>query len=159
LKILVSACLLGEKVRYHGGDATLEHPILERWRQEGRVVSICPEVSGGLPTPRPPAEITGGGGGAVLQRVAFVRLRDGTDVSGPFTVGAEAAVALAREHGITVAVLKDSSPSCGSSATYDGSFSGRRVSGEGVTAAALRRAGVRVFSEREIEAADACLSR
>ncbi len=158
-KVLVSACLLGEKVRYHGGDATLDHPILERWRREGRIVSLCPEVSGGLPTPRPPAEIVGGAGDSVLRRVAFVRRLDGTDVTDQFTAGAEAAVALARTHGIDVAVLKDFSPSCGSSAIYDGTFSGNRASGEGVTAAALRRAGVRVFSEQELDAADACLGR
>src|SRR5256712_13721640 len=57
-KILISACLLGERVRYHGGDARLEHPILRRWQEEGRLVPLCPEVTGGLTTPRPAAEIT-----------------------------------------------------------------------------------------------------
>jgi uncharacterized protein YbbK (DUF523 family) len=157
LKILVSSCLLGAKVRYHGGDAALEHPILERWRQEGHIVPICPEVEGGLPTPRPPAEMQGGTGAAVLQRVAFVRRRDGVDVTGQFVRGAEAAVALARQHGITIALLKDLSPSCGSTTVYDGRFSGQRTAGEGVTAAALRQEGVLVFSESQIEAADAIL--
>ncbi len=154
-KILVSACLLGERVRYHGGAATLDHPILERWRQEGRIVSICPEVAGGLGTPRPPAEIAGAGGADVLGHAAFVRRKDGTDVSSAFLDGAEAAVSLARAHGISVALLKDASPSCGSRSIYDGTFTGMRVPGEGVTAAALRRAGVRVFGDEEIEAADA----
>ncbi len=154
-KILVSACLLGEKVRYHGGDAALDHPILERWRREGLIVPVCPEVEGGLPTPRPPAEMQGGRGNDVLHKVALVRRRDGVDVTAAFVRGAEAAVALAREHDITVALLKDLSPSCGSTMVYDGGFSGRRISGEGVAAAALRRAGVRVFSEEQIEEADA----
>jgi uncharacterized protein YbbK (DUF523 family) len=153
-KILVSACLLGERVRYHGGDATLDHPILERWRREGRIVSICPEVSGGLPTPRPPAEIAGGSAEGVTQHLAFVRRRDGTDVTNSFVRGADAAVALAREHDVKVAVLKDFSPSCGSTGVYDGTFTGRRVAGEGVTANALRRAGVSVFADDEIERAD-----
>ena len=154
LKVLVSACLLGEKVRYHGGDAALSHPILERWRREGRIVPLCPEVEGGLPVPRPAAEIEEGGGEAVLQKVAFVRRRDGTDVTAPFTRGAEIAVATARQHGIRIAVLKDLSPSCGVREIYAGTFNGARHPGEGVTAAALRRAGVRVFADHEIEVAD-----
>ena len=153
-KVLVSACLLGERVRYHGGDAELTHPILERWRREGRIVPLCPEVEGGLPVPRPPAEIQGGGGEEVLQKVAFVRRSDGVNVTEHFTRGAEVAVATARQHGITIALLKDLSPSCGTSAIYGGTFNGARVSGEGVTAAALRRAGVRVFGDHEIEFAD-----
>ncbi|HSL22648.1 MAG TPA: DUF523 domain-containing protein [Vicinamibacterales bacterium] len=158
VKVLVSSCLLGEKVRYHGGDAALDHPVLERWRREGRIVPVCPEVGGGLPTPRPPAEIQGGGGADVLSQAAFVRRRDGVDVTDQFRRGAEAAVALAREHGISVAVLKDLSPSCGTTTLYDGSFSGGHVAGQGVTAAALQQAGVRVFSERELDKADEALS-
>jgi uncharacterized protein YbbK (DUF523 family) len=153
-KILVSACLLGEKVRYHGGDSALDHPILERWRQDGRIVPICPETAGGLPTPRPPAELQGGDGDAVLQKVAFVRHRDEADATQAFVTGAEAAVALAREHGVKVALLKNFSPSCGTTAIYDGTFTGTRIQGEGVTAAALRHAGVTVFGEHEIERAD-----
>jgi uncharacterized protein YbbK (DUF523 family) len=159
MKILVSACLLGEKVRYHGGDATLDHPVLERWRREGRIVSICPEMAGGLPTPRPPAEILGPGGAAVLSELSFVRRRDGTDVTAEFKAGAHAAVALARQHGVKVAILKDLSPSCGSSAIYDGSYRGGRVAGEGVTAAALRQAGIAVYSDHQIEDADQYLRR
>lgn len=156
-KILVSACLLGEKVRYNGAEATLDHPILDRWRREGRIVSICPEVSGGLPTPRPPAEIQGGTGADVIHHLAVVRRNDGADVSAQFLAGAEAAVALAHAHHVKVAVLKDFSPSCGSNAIGDGTFTRTRVPGEGVTAAALRRAGVIVFADHEIERADACV--
>jgi uncharacterized protein YbbK (DUF523 family) len=146
-RVLVSACLLGERVRYHGGDAFLDHPILRRWLAEGLVVPLCPEVEGGLPTPRPAAEIQG----------ATVRTRAGIDVTPHFLAGAEAALSAIRRHGITVAVLKDGSPSCGSTVVHDGSFSGARRPGEGVTTRALRGAGVRVFSERELEAADAAL--
>jgi uncharacterized protein YbbK (DUF523 family) len=159
LFILVSSCLLGEKVRYHGGDAAISHPILDRWIAEGRVVPLCPEMAGGLRAPRPPAEIQGGTGDDVLRGVAFVRRKDDADVSDAFERGAAAAVALVRELGIRVAVLKEGSPSCGVRQIYDGSFSGRRIEASGVTAAALRREGVRVFSEVELEAADEIVRR
>jgi uncharacterized protein YbbK (DUF523 family) len=121
-------------------------------------VSLCPEVAGGLPTPRPPAEIQGGGGGtAVLHGIALVRRGDGPDVTAQFEAGAAAAVALAREHNVKLAVLKDLSPSCGSTAIYDGSFTRSRVAGEGVTAAALRREGITVFADTDLESADAHL--
>lgn len=155
--MLVSSCLLGEKVRYHGGDAVLHHPVLDRWVREGRVVPLCPEVAGGLPAPRPPAEIHGGTGADVLRGIAFVRRKDLEDVSRAFTWGAAEAVALVRRHGIRVAVLKEGSPSCGVHRIYDGSFESRRREGSGVTAAALLEAGVHVFSGEELEAADAMI--
>ncbi|WP_376998906.1 2-thiouracil desulfurase family protein [Bordetella pertussis] len=156
--VLVSACLLGRPVRYDGRDAATGHPVLARWQAERRVVAVCPEVAGGLPTPRPPAEIdAGAGGAAVLDGLAQVREASGVDVSAAFVEGARQALALVRERGIRVAVLKEGSPSCGSGYTYDGSFSGARIAREGVTAASLRRAGVRVFSEHELDAAQAWL--
>jgi uncharacterized protein YbbK (DUF523 family) len=156
-KILVSACLLGEKVRYHGGDAASDHPILRRWRAEGRLVVACPERDGGLPTPRPAAEVVGGDGHAVVARLAMVTASDGADVTGAFRQGAEVALQLVRRHRIRVAVLKDGSPSCGSASIYDGTFSGTRVANRGVTSALLESHGVRVFSEAAIEAAHAWL--
>lgn len=149
-KILVSRCLLGHPVRYDGG-AFDPADLLQRWQAQGRVVALCPEVSGGLPTPRPPAEVLGGQGAAVLDgRVPVVDI-DGRDVSAAFVAGADAALQLAVRHGIRYAVLKARSPSCGNHETYDGSFSGTRVAGEGVAAAALRRHGVRVFNESELD--------
>jgi uncharacterized protein YbbK (DUF523 family) len=147
-KVLVSACLLGERVRYHGGDARIEHPILARWSSEGRLVPSCPEVAAGLATPRPAAEIRAGSAGRRVLTSA------GLDVTAAFERGAEAAVQTCATLGIRVAVLKDGSPSCGSHSIFDGSFSGRRIGGEGITAARLRAAGVRVFSETEIDAAE-----
>ena len=144
-KILVSACLLGERVRYHGGDARLEHPILRRWREEGRLVPLCPEVTGGLTTPRPSAEIT------VTQQGRRVLTAAGQDVTGAFERGAEAAANACAAHGIRIAILKDGSPSCGSRSIYDGSFSGRRLDGQGVTATRLIAAAVKVFIESEID--------
>ena len=148
-KILVSRCLLGHRVRYDGG-ASGPFDQLQQWLDEGRVVPLCPEVAGGLPTPRAAAEIPGGQGAQVLDGQAGVFTGEGEDVSAQFLSGAHQALDLVREHGIRLAVLKANSPSCGNVLTYDGTFSGVKVSGEGVTAALLKRHGVRVFSELEL---------
>jgi uncharacterized protein YbbK (DUF523 family) len=154
-KVLVSACLIGAKVRYHGGDARSEHPVLRRWQEEGRLIAVCPERDGGLPTPRPPAEIVGGKGGhGVLKKLAIVRTREGNDITDAFVHGAEEALEAARAEGIHIAVLKNGSPSCGSTFTYDGSFTGGRVAKAGVTAALLKQNGICVFSETQIDAAN-----
>lgn len=148
----MSACLLGQPVRYDGRSSG--HPdLLQLWQQQGRVVPLCPEVAGGLPTPRPPAEIPGGQGGAVLDGEARVVTVQGEDVSAEFLAGARLALELVRRHGIRVAVLKSGSPSCGNRKVYDGTFSGSKIDGEGVTSALLRREGVQVFSELELEEA------
>jgi uncharacterized protein YbbK (DUF523 family) len=151
-KILVSACLMGHAVRYDGQAKPLVHPALDRWRREGRLVTICPEMSAGMPVPRLPAEIAAGKVGAdVLSGAARVLERDGGDVTAVFLQAAENALALAISTGCGYALLIDGSPSCGSGFIYDGSFSGRRLSGEGVTAALLKANGIQVFSDREIE--------
>jgi uncharacterized protein YbbK (DUF523 family) len=146
-KILISACLLGERVRHHGGDARLDDPILARWREEGRLVPLCPEVTGGLTTPRPAAEVV------VTSEGRRVLTAVGQDVTLAFERGAEAAANLCAAHDIRIAILKDRSPSCGGGEIYDGSFTGRRIHGEGVTAARLRGIGVRIFTEDELQAA------
>jgi uncharacterized protein YbbK (DUF523 family) len=146
-KIVVSACLLGSPVRYNGTDKKTNHPVLQRWIDEGRVVSVCPEVLGGLGTPRPPAEMVHVGG---LRRV---RANDGRDVTAEFEHGAADALNAAIRHGARVAILKEGSPSCGSSYVYDGTFTSTRLDGEGVTAALLRANGIRVFSELELDKA------
>ena len=151
-RVLVSACLLGQPVRYDGGSKRRDNEILRRWQAEGRLVSCCPEVAGGLTVPRPPAEIAAPGDDPPV-----VRTREGTDVTSAFTRGAEAALAVARRHAIRVAVLKDASPSCGSSRVYDGTFTGRSVPGQGVTTRLLERNGIRVFTEDDLPAAAAYL--
>ena len=156
-KILVSACLLGEAVRYDGA-AHGPFAQLQAWQAEGRVLALCPEMAGGLPTPRPPAEILGGQGRTVLAGQQVVRDCHGRDVSDAFRAGAARALALVREQGIGMAVLKARSPSCGNRQTYSGEFSGRLVDGAGVTAAALQAAGVVVFNEYELEQAAAWLA-
>jgi uncharacterized protein YbbK (DUF523 family) len=158
-KILVSACLLGERVRHDAGHKASEHAALQRWAAEGRLVPVCPEVAGGLPVPRPPAEIQGPGGGpAVLAGMAPIHTKHGQDVTAAFLAGARVALATAERHGIRIAILKENSPSCGSRRIHDGSFSGTRIPGMGVTAAMLRAAGIEVFPETEIDAAAARLA-
>lgn len=155
IKVLVSSCLLGEAVRYHGGDARCESDVIARWLAEGRLVPVCPEVSAGLPVPRPAAEIAGGDGGSVLRGEAMIGDRAGTDLTPAFVRGAQLAVEAALAGGVRVAVLKDGSPSCGTSYVYDGTFRGQRSPGEGVTAALLSQAGIRLFNERQLAEADA----
>ena len=157
-RILVSSCLLGHRVRYDGRGKSSGDLVLARWRAEGRLVPFCPEVGGGLPVPRPAAEISGGTGADVLDGRARVLTRDGTDVTAAFVAGARQALAQARAYGARIAILKEFSPSCGSGRVYDGTFSGTAVPGEGVTTALLERAGIAVFSEDAVEAAAARLS-
>ena len=158
--ILVSACLLGQAVRYDGGEQRCAHAILLRWLREGRVVALCPEVAGGLPVPRPPAEIVAAGGGLkVLAGLARVVDASGRDYSRQFVSGARQALEQALAANIRIAVLKDGSPSCGSGFTYDGTFTSRRVAHPGVTAALLRQAGIEVFSEHQLPEADDLLRR
>jgi uncharacterized protein YbbK (DUF523 family) len=146
----ISACLLGENCRYDGGNNCVRI-ALEQLIENGKVVSICPEVLGGLPTPRPPAEIIGGNGNDVLDGSARVIDIQGNDVTEDFVKGAYMALERIQKVGVTTVVLKENSPSCGSSAIYDGTFSRRRIDGFGVTAALFRKHGVRVISEYQLE--------
>ena len=157
--ILVSSCLLGEPVRYDGGASRCDGAILQRWIREGRVVPVCPELAGGLPVPRPPAEITRGGGPEVLAGIARVIERSGRDVTAPYVLGADHTLEMAAAMGIRLAVLKEGSPSCGSGLIHDGSFTGAKRPGLGVTAARLRQAGIRVFCEAQLAEADCVLGQ
>jgi uncharacterized protein YbbK (DUF523 family) len=158
-RILVSACLMGRRVRYDGGAKTSDDELLARWREEGRLVPFCPEVEGGLPVPRPPAEIEGGvGGAAVLSGAARILTPAGDDVTKPFLAGAYAALEVAVAMRARIAVLKEGSPSCGTLQIHDGTFRGRVTPGQGVTAALLKAHGIAVFNERQLPAAAARLS-
>lgn len=146
--VLVSACLAGRACRFDGS-ANPDDEVA-RLVAEGRAVLVCPEVDGGLGTPRPPAEITGGDGADVLEGRARVVTRSGRDVTAAYVKGAQRALAAAREAGATAAVLKARSPSCGKGSVYDGSFSRTLQEGDGVTAALLRKNGIAVVTEDEI---------
>ena len=147
---LVSACLLGMPSAYDGQGRLVAE--LLALAAQGRVVPVCPEMAGGLPTPRPAAEIVGGSGEDVLEGRARVITIEGQDVTDAYVQGAQATLAAARRCGARLAVLKAHSPSCGSSQIYDGSHAGRRMPGQGVTAALLRRAGLQVVSEEDFRA-------
>ena len=138
--LLVSACLLGENCKYSGGNNALPPETLAALEERFRLVSVCPEREGGLPTPRVPSERQG----------SRVVNREGEDVTEAFRAGAALALKRAEEEGCRLALLKERSPSCGSSVIYDGSFTGTVVPGEGVTAELLKQKGITVFGETEI---------
>lgn len=144
--ILVSSCLLGECTKYSGGHNL--HSFFETKREH--IISVCPEVMGGLATPRPPAEIVGGSGADVIAGTCRVCSKVGDDVTDEFLCGAKKVLSLAEKHYARYAVLKESSPSCGSYTIYDGTFSGVKRSGEGVTTSLLRAHGITVCSEKEL---------
>ena len=144
---LVSACLLGIRTTYKHSSCPQPHLIALAAR--GRVVPVCPEVAGGLPVPRSPAEIVGGDGRAVLAGHACVLTLNDDDVTAAFIAGAQVALSPAQRFGVTTAVMQPRSPSCGHCQIYDGSFSRRLVSGQGVTAALLTQHGVTVLSPDE----------
>jgi len=146
-KILISACLLGNRVRYDGKIKPLQNRLILLWQKEGRLIEFCPEVAGGLPIPRDPAEIKGDGGGvSVLSGAAKVIDRTGKDVSAQFIAGADMALDLCKEYHIRIAILADGSPSCGSTRIYNGKFSREKIQGIGVTTARLQQHGVQVFN-------------
>jgi uncharacterized protein YbbK (DUF523 family) len=138
MRILVSACLLGINCKYSGGNNLC--PALAAAVRQGKheLVPVCPEVYGGLPTPRPPAERFG----------KSVVTQDGTDVTPAYQRGAEAALALGKLYGCEAAILQSKSPSCGCGFIYDGSFAHKNVPGDGVTAALLKANGIAVYSEQ-----------
>jgi uncharacterized protein YbbK (DUF523 family) len=151
LKILVSACLAGHPVRYNGKAKPTHDAWLARWRDEGRLVTVCPEVAAGFPTPRPPAEIQLRRAGVdVLASNGTVGDNTGADVTAFFIAGAHHALERARTENCRYALLADGSPSCGSTFIYDGAFSGQTHPATGVTVALLRQHGIRVFAESQI---------
>jgi len=152
-RILISACLLGLPVRYDNKIQPVKSKYIHRWRYEGRLVVVCPEVEGGLSTPRPPAEIVAGSGEDVLTGDAGIHNAAGLDVTQAFITGAHTALELTQRFHIRMAILKEKSPSCGSGFIYDGTFSRRLISGWGVTAALLVKNGVTLFNENDMVAA------
>jgi uncharacterized protein YbbK (DUF523 family) len=151
-RVLVSACLAGRACRFDG--SANPDDFVGRLVASGRAVLVCPEVDGGLGTPRPPAEIVGGSGDDVLAGRARVVTSDGTDVTDAYVAGAYHALAVAEHSGAKSAVLKARSPSCGHGEIYDGTFSGRTAPGDGVTAALLRAHDIDVLSDEEAEVGD-----
>lgn len=134
-QLLISACLCGQRCRYDGGGFDL--PMLRQLADCGTAVPFCPECAGGLPTPRTPCEIAG-------ERVLS---RDGQDCTAEYARGAKLALALCRQQGLAAAILKDGSPSCGVTRIYDGTHTGRRIPGQGITARLLAQEGIALYTE------------
>lgn len=140
MKVLVSACLLGENCKYSGGN-NLDLRVVEWLQREGHeAVPVCPEVLGGLPVPRMPAEIVDG----------VVTAKDGRNVDGEFRRGAKLALERAGSEGARLAVLQPRSPSCGVKQIYDGTFTGRRMDGQGIFARLLIGSGLQVLEPGDL---------
>lgn len=136
--VLISACLLGVACRYDGKKCEYD---LKDLKEKYNLIPVCPEIYGGLPTPRVPSEITG-------DRVIN---SEGADVTEQYERGAQETLHLAKIFNVKFAVLKERSPSCGKGKVYDGTFSHTIVSGDGVAAKLLQKNGIRVFGESEID--------
>ena len=139
ISVLISACLLGSPCRYDGQSRPCEEAIA--LGKKVRLIPFCPEIYGGLPTPRSPCEIQGD----------KVIASDGSDRTEQYQRGAQEALRLATQFGCTFALLKEKSPSCGSGTIYDGSFSRTLTSGDGITASLLKQKGIKVFTEQQIK--------
>ena len=140
MNILISACLLGCACRYDG--KSKPHPDVQKLMEKHTLIPVCPEIYGGLPTPRPPSEIAG-------DRVIN---SEGKDVTAEYMRGAKEALRIAEQFGCTAAVLKAKSPSCGRGAVYDGTFSRTLTNGDGITVTLLQKHGIKVYTEDEITA-------
>ena len=138
-RILISACLVGDNCKYNGGNN--KSPLIDKLLEKYELVPFCPEVEGGLPIPRHPSERIG-------ERVV---MENGKDVTFNYNRGADLAANICLHLGIKVAILKENSPSCGVHKIYNGTFSKKLIKGEGVTSEKLRKKGIRIISENEIE--------
>lgn len=138
MKILVSACLLGKNCKYSGGN-NLNQGVLE-FIEGHEVIGVCPEQLGGLSTPRLPAEIVAG----------LVTNKEGVSVDAEFRKGAQTALAVALENKVDLAILQSRSPSCGVKEIYDGSFSGKKIKGQGVFAKLLSARGIKVLDAEDV---------
>jgi uncharacterized protein YbbK (DUF523 family) len=151
IKILVSACLMGQKVRYNGSDLAINSQLFSDFIKLVEVIPFCPEVTGGLSTPRAPAEIIKGTGYEVLAGNSRVINNDDMDVTDAFLRGAKSALQCCQLHGISIALLTESSPSCASNTIHNGEFKGVKIPGKGVTTALLENNGVKVFSQFQLD--------
>jgi len=150
-RVLVSACLLGINCKYDGGNNLDEDLFRLIDRDDVKVFFACPEQLGGMTTPREPAEIVGGDGFDVLSGKARVLTKSGVDVTESFIKGAKEFLKITKILKVDFVILKSKSPSCGSKFTYDGSFSKKLREGCGVTAALLKKSGIKVYNEEDFK--------
>lgn len=146
--IIVSACLLGLNSRYDG--EANAHTLLQKYSVRGKFIPVCPEQLGGLPTPRIPVEIINGTGQDVLAGRSAVQGEQGDIVTPQFIQGAKEVLKIVEMFRVSAAILKERSPSCGVNYIYDGSFSHRRMPGQGVTAALLKEYNIPIYSEEDL---------
>ena len=144
---LVSACLCGVNCKYSGKNNFKEECF--KLLQNGEAILVCPEQLGGLTTPRRPSEIQGSTSEIIENNIGKVVDNLENDVTNQFIRGAEETLNIAKQTGIKLAILKDGSPSCGSKYIYDGSFSGKKIKGEGITTIMLRNNGIKVISDED----------
>ena len=149
--ILISACLLGNPVRYDGTDLFIDHPLIKKWLDQERLIAVCPEVEGGMPVPRAPAEIIKGDGKSVLGGKSRVMDSEGKDVTTAFIKGALKTLKMALDNECVAAILTEHSPSCGSNRVYDGTFTKTKRDGVGVTTSMLEQNHIPVFNQEQLE--------
>lgn len=146
---LISACLCGVNCKYNGLN-NLNDKCLELLRK-GEALLVCPEQLGGLNTPRIPSEILGNVKDIIELNKGKVINKEGKDVTKEFLKGAKEALKIAKEANIKRAILKEGSPSCGSNFVYDGSFTGNKIKGKGITAYLLEKEGIEIISEKDLD--------
>ena len=146
--ILVSACLLGHKVKYNGGSN--DDSLLQAYNAQGRFVAVCPECFAMLPVPRAPMEIQYGTGRKLIEGRARAVDATGRDLTSSLLLGAQKILRIAEAYHAEVAIFKDGSPSCGVHRIYDGTFSGRKIRGAGAATELLRQHGLTVYSESDM---------
>jgi len=141
-KILISACLLGENVKYDGNNNDVSYnSIIKTLIEKNLLLPVCPEVLGGLSIPRTPVELTN----------AKAINKDGIDQTKEFKKGAKESLHVALKYDIKIAIMKSKSPSCGSDFIYDGTFSKKLIKGDGLTVEILKKNGIKVFNEEELD--------
>ena len=138
MKIMVSACLLGENCKYNGGN-NLSKKVM-KFIEGHEVIPVCPEVMGGLPTPRVPSEIVNG----------VVTMTDGRNVDEEFRKGAQIGLDLAKKNNVDLVILQSRSPSCGVNTVYNGEFTNTKVNGSGITAGLFKKKGIKVITEKDV---------
>ena len=144
MKLLVSGCLLGENVRYDGKNSGIKEPMMQRLKDGFEIYSFCPEVSGGMPTPRVPSEI-------ISMEPLKVINKEKEDTTHFFIKGAKNCLEFCKDNGIKIALFKSRSPSCGNRYVHGGKFNKKLVEGKGVTVTLLNSHGIKVFNEEEIK--------
>lgn len=139
--VLISACLLGVDCKYNGSNNKLDDEIIHSLKEKYNLIPVCPEIMGGMPTPRNPVEITDG----------KVFDNDGVEFTKEFEKGSEEVLKLAKLYDTTIAILKENSPSCGSNYIYDGTFNHQKIKGKGIAAHKLSKENIKLFTEENVK--------